>query len=71
MIERVLEDGFLEIDADDLEGRIFDMKDQSDDIVRIRLELGDGACQSLMHYMERRNLKAPADWDAVRQLSSK
>lgn len=71
MIERVLEDGFLEIDADDLEGRIFDMKDQSDDIVRIRQELGDGACRSLMHYMERRNLKAPADWDAVRQLYSK
>jgi hypothetical protein len=71
MIERVLEDGFLEIDADELEGRIFDMKDQSEDIVRIRQELGDGACRSLMHYLERRNLKAPDDWDAVRQLYSK
>lgn len=71
MIERVLEDGYLEIDADELDGRIFDMKDQSDEIVRIRQELGDGACRALMHYMERRNLKAPKDWDAVRQLYSK
>jgi hypothetical protein len=71
MIETVLEDGYLELDVDDLEGSIFDKSDQSEDIVRVRHELGDGACHVLMAYMERRNFQPPDDWDAVRQLSSK
>jgi len=71
MIERVLEDGYLEIDVDELEDRIFNTEDQSEDIVRIRNEIGDGACRTLMNYMQRRNLKPPSDWDAVRHLFSK
>ena len=71
MMETVLEDGYLEYDLEELEGRIFDEKDQSEDIVRVRHELGDGASRVLMAYMERRQLKAPDDWDAVRKLSSK
>jgi hypothetical protein len=71
MIERVLEDGYLEMDLDELEGRIFDKNDLSEDIVRVRNELGDGASRTLMNYMQRRNLTPPRDWDAVRQLFSK
>lgn len=71
MINRVLEDGYLEIDTDDLDDRIFDLKDQSEDIVRVRQQLGDGACRALMNFIDRRNHTAPADWDAVRQLYSK
>jgi len=71
MMETVLEDGYLEYDMEELEGRLFDKKDQSEDIVRVRHELGDGASRVLMNYMERRKLKPPDDWDGVRQLSSK
>ena len=71
MIKCAIEDGYLEIDADDLDDRIFDANDQSEDIVRIRNQLGDAACRTLMNYMDRRNRTAPGDWDAVRQLYSK
>jgi hypothetical protein len=71
MIEKVLEDGFLEINLDEIEDRIFDREDMEDDVVRLRNELGDGACRTLMNYMKRRNLTPPSDWDAVRQLFSK
>jgi hypothetical protein len=59
------------MDLDELEGRIFDKNDLSEDIVRVRNELGDGASRTLMTYMQRRNLTPPRDWDAVRQLFSK
>jgi hypothetical protein len=71
MIEKVLEDGFLEIDLDEMESRIFDRDDMEEDVVRLRNELGDGACRTLMNYIKRRNLTPPSDWDAVRQLFSK
>jgi hypothetical protein len=71
MIETVLEDGYLEIDVDEIEGRIFNLEDKDEDIVRLRIELGDGACRTLMNFMKRRNLMPPNDWDAVRQLFSK
>ena len=71
MIETVLQDGYLELDLDELEGRIFNKDDTCEDIERVRQELGDGASRVLMAYMERRNLTPPADWNAVRQLYSK
>jgi len=72
MIRTVVEDVYIEVhDMENWEDRIFDEDDQRDDIVQIRREFGDGACRTLMGYMERRNLKAPDDWDAVRQLFSK
>jgi hypothetical protein len=71
MMQTVLGDGYLEINLDELEGQIFNMEDQSEDVVRIRNEIGDAACRTLMNYMQRRNLKPPKDWDAVRQLFSK
>ena len=71
MIETVLSDGFLDYNVDELEGQIFDRTDQSPEILEIRNKLGDGACRVLMQYIERRNMKPPADWDAVRSLMSK
>jgi hypothetical protein len=71
MIATVLEDGYLEYDTDEVEGRIFNTNDQNEDIVRVRHKLGDGACRVLMSFMERRNMKAPDNWKGVRQLSSK
>jgi Adenylate and Guanylate cyclase catalytic domain len=71
MIEKVLDDGYLEIDLDEMEDRIFDREDTEEDVVRLRNELGDGACRTLMNFMKRRNLTPPRDWDAVRQLFSK
>lgn len=71
MMETVLADGYLEYDTEELEGRILDRQDQSEDIVRVRHRLGDGACRVLMAYMERRKLKAPDNWDGVRTLASK
>jgi len=74
MVQAVVEEGYIEIidmDQDTLERRIFDENDQEEDIVKIRHAFGDGACRTLMNFMERRNLTAPDDWDAVRQLISK
>jgi hypothetical protein len=74
MIRTVVEEGYIEIidmDQDDLERRIYNEDDQREDIVKIRHEFGDGACRTLMNYIERRNFSAPDDWDAVRQLFSK
>lgn len=74
MIRNVVEEGYIEIidmDQDTLERRIYNENDQKEDIVKIRNEFGDGACRTLMNYMERRNLTAPEDWDGVRQLFSK
>ena len=71
MMETVLADGYLEYDMEQLEHRILDRRDQSEEIVRIRHQIGDGACRSLMTYMERRNRIPPEDWDGVRSLATK
>ncbi len=75
MIRTVLDEGYIEIADDDLletlEARIIDKTDMGEDVVKLRREFGDGACRTLMDYMKRRNLEAPADWDGVRKLFSK
>jgi len=71
MLETVLSDGYLEYEMEQLEERIRDRRDQSEDVVQIRNQIGDGACRTLMAYMERRQLIPPDDWDGVRGLASK
>ena len=75
MIRTVLEEGYIEIADEEmletLEDRILDKTDKGDDVVKLREEFGDGACRTLMKYIERRNFEAPTDWDGVRQLFSK
>ena len=71
MIETILDEGYIEIDFDEYSGDIFDRNDQSEDVVRLRQDLGDGGCRVLMSFMKGKNLVAPLDWDGVRKLSSK
>ncbi|VEU33814.1 unnamed protein product [Pseudo-nitzschia multistriata] len=71
MIRTVVEEGYIELDMEDLEDRIFDENDLGEDIVAIRREFGDGACRTLSTYIDRRNGTPPDDWDGVRQLFSK
>ena len=71
MIEKILDEGYIEIDFDEYSGDIFDRNDQSEDVVRLRQDLGDGGCRVLMSFMKGKNLVAPLDWDGVRKLSSK
>lgn len=71
MIRTVLEDGFVDFNYEELEGDILDRNSQNEDILKIRGEIGDGACRVLITYMERRGCKAPPDWDSVRSLMSK
>lgn len=75
MIETVLEEGYIEIADDDLldvlEKRILDKTDTGEDVVKLRQQFGDGACRTLMNYIERRNFEAPDDWKGVRKLFSK
>lgn len=71
MIEYIIDEGYIEIDFDEYVGDIFDRNDQSEDMVRLRQDLGDGACRVLMSFMKGKDLVAPPDWDGVRKLSSK
>lgn len=71
MIERILDEGYIEIDLDEYTGNIFDRNNKSEDMVRLRHDLGDGACSVLMAFMKGHNFVAPPDWDGVRKLSSK
>eukprot|EP00980_Cylindrotheca_fusiformis_P021686 scaffold8529_cov137-Cylindrotheca_fusiformis.AAC.16 len=71
MIERILDEGYIEIDLDEFNGDIFDRTNTNEDMVRLRQELGDGPCRVLMTYMKGNDLVAPPDWNGVRKLFSK
>ena len=71
MIETVVGDGFIDFNFDEVGDMLYDRNCQNEDVIKMRNELGDGACRVLISYMERRKSKAPADWDAVRKLMSK
>lgn len=71
MIRTVLEEGYIDYNPDEIDERIFDAKNRSEDIVRIRNDLGDGTCKVLIAYMERRDGISPSDWMGVRPLTSK
>jgi hypothetical protein len=69
MIQTVLEEGFIEYDAEGLE--LFDPSSSNEEISRMRHEFGDGACKCLIQYMQRRDGIPPPDWHGVRKLMSK
>ena len=75
MIRTVLEEGYIEITDDELldalEKRILDKTDNGEDVVKLRNEFGDGACRTLMDYIESNNFQAPVDWNGVRKLVNK
>ena len=71
MITTVLEEGYIDYNPDEIDASIFDRNDDHEEVVRVRTELGDGACKCLLAYMERRGGVPPEDWHGVRKLSSK
>jgi hypothetical protein len=71
MITTVLEEGYIDYNPDEIDGRIFDRRNTNEDIQRIRHDLGDGTCKVLVAYMEKRNGIAPPYWKGVRPLTSK
>ena len=71
MIRTVLEEGYIDYNPDEIDERIFDPKNRSDEIMRIRNDLGDGTCKVLIAYMERRDGICPSEWKGVRPLTSK
>lgn len=71
MITHVLEEGYIDYNPDAIDQRIFDRNNTTDEIMRIRAELGDGPCKCLISYMEKRNATPPSNWKGVRPLTSK
>ena len=71
MIETVLESGYVDFDYIDDLGQILNRNNKSEEVERARIEIGDGACKCLIHYMERRNCIPPKDWRGVRALNIK
>jgi len=71
MLRAVIEEGYVDYKADDLDGKLFDREASGEEITRIRNEFGDGACKCLVQYMKRRKCVAPSDWNGVRALMSK
>jgi len=71
MVETVVSEGYMDHDLEEMGDDVLDFSTTDEEIIRLRNEFGDGACRVLMSYIERRNFKAPLDWDAVRPLLSK
>lgn len=72
MITTVLEEGFIDYCPEqEIDGRIFDRGVIDDEVLRIRNEMGDGACKCLISYMERRKGIPNKNWNGVRPLTSK
>jgi hypothetical protein len=71
MIRTVLEEGYIELDNENLEEQLFDRNSTDEEVMRIRNSYGDGACKCLIQYMSRRNGEPPEDWNGVRALMSK
>lgn len=76
MFQQVIDQGYLDyfliecgIDEDDPE--LYDRNSTNEEIIRVRNEFGDGACKTLIQYMERRGKKRPDNWKGVRKLMSK
>lgn len=71
MILTVLEEGYIDYNPDEIDGRFFDRSSDDEEVIRVRQDLGDGACRCLIAYMERRGGVPPKDWNGVRPLTSK
>lgn len=71
MIQCILEEGYIDYKLEDIADDLFDRRNSSDEVTRIRSEFGDGACKCLIGFMERRKCIPPPDWTGVRPLTSK
>jgi class 3 adenylate cyclase len=71
MFENVLEQGFVDYITEDLGEYGKNLKISKEELSRLKNEFGDGACKSLIQYMQRRKFIPPPDWQGVRHLMSK
>jgi hypothetical protein len=71
MIQCILEEGYIDYKMEDIAAELFDRRNSSEEVTRIRRDYGDGACKCLVSYMEKRKGIAPDDWKGVRVLTSK
>jgi len=70
MIQNVVDDGNItEVAMYGLQ--IKDKNNQTENVCRLRHEIGDGPCEALISFMEKQNCNKPEDWDGVRQLLNK
>ena len=70
MIRNVVDDGNI-VEVALYGSKILDKSNQSENVCRLRHEIGDGPCQALISYMEGYDCIAPDDWDGVRPLMNK
>lgn len=71
MLNNVIEQGYVDYITED-QGEYGKATTSSmEELARLKSEYGDGACKSLIHYMQRRDCVPPNDWHGVRQLMSK
>jgi len=73
MIETALDEGFLEYEALGFADQLRRPATPQDEeeLIRLRAELGDGACRSILTYMKNEGGIAPDSWRGVRPLTSK
>ena len=73
MIETALDEGFHEYEAKGFTDQLLKPETSQDEeeLIRLRAELGDGPCRSLLTYMKSEGGVAPDSWRGVRPLTSK
>lgn len=70
MIESVIDDGKIP-NASALGSKLLDPNSTDEEVLYLRKEFGDGPCQTLIAFIERKNFQKPTDWRGVRKLTSK
>jgi len=73
MIQTALDEGFHEYDVQGFDDQLLKPETPNDEeeLIRLREELGDGPCRSLLAYMKQHGGVAPKSWRGVRPLTSK
>jgi hypothetical protein len=69
MVENVMEQGYIEVDLDNLKSRIMDGEERADEDLQI--EAGDGPSQRLITFMKQKGGKPPEGWKGYRPLTQK
>jgi len=70
LVRNVVDDGNI-VEVAMYGNKILDPKDQTENVVRLRHEIGDGPCAALIAHMEKTDCLPPNDWEGVRPLMNK
>eukprot|EP00549_Striatella_unipunctata_P021916 CAMPEP_0118717148 /NCGR_PEP_ID=MMETSP0800-20121206/27951_1 /TAXON_ID=210618 ORGANISM="Striatella unipunctata, Strain CCMP2910" /NCGR_SAMPLE_ID=MMETSP0800 /ASSEMBLY_ACC=CAM_ASM_000638 /LENGTH=1321 /DNA_ID=CAMNT_0006623759 /DNA_START=80 /DNA_END=4045 /DNA_ORIENTATION=- len=70
MITTMIEEGYVDYDVEGIEHQILDPKHATDEIARLRNDIGDGACKCIISYIEK-EVVPPKGWSGVRPLTRK